>query len=285
MTDEVALLPDEVALMRLGFIGSGAITSAIVKGLCAAEGLHCPIVLSPRNARVAAELAATYRQVRVAATNQQVLDDSDVVFLAVRPQVAHEVLTSVAFRPAHRVISLVATFSQQRIAALVGPAATVTCAVPLPTVASHKGPTAIYPADPVAAALFGRLGIAIEAASESEFQALWASTAMMATYFTWLDTVGTWLADHRVPAGRAREYVGMMFSGLGGIGQATGATFTELAQDFTTRGGLNEQCAAQLAEAGVFDACTRALDAILARIEARPVPADAASPGTPRPDA
>ena len=257
---------EDLALMRLGFIGSGSITSAIVTGIRADRGLRCPIVLSPRNARVAAELATAFPQVRVAESNQEVLEHSDVVFLAVRPQVAREVLVSVNFRPGHRVISLVATFSQESIAALVRPAANVTCAVHLPTLAYHRGPTAIFPPDPIAAALFGRLGVAVETATESEFQALWASTAMMAPYFTCLGSLSTWLTDHGVPPSRAHEYVGMMFSGLGLFRQGTGATFAELAEEFKTKGGLNEQCAAQLEQAGVFHAYTRALDAILNRI-------------------
>ena len=266
---------EDLALMRLGFVGSGSITSAIVTGLRADGGLPCPILLSPRNEDVAARLAAAFPQVRVAESNQDVLDESDIVFIAVRPQVAREVLANVKFRPAHRIISLVATFPHASIAALVRPAGNVTCAVPLPTVAFHRGPTAIFPPDPLAAALFGQLGVAVETATESEFQALWASTAMMAAHFTYLGSLSAWLVDHDVPSSRAREYVGMMFSGLGVVQQGTGATFAELAQEFKTRGGLNEQCAVQLEEAGVFDACTRALDAILNRIQGSASPGDA----------
>jgi len=273
---------EDLARMRLGFLGTGSITSAIVTGLRADRGLPCPILLSPRNAHVAARLAAAFPQVSVAESNQAVLDESDIVFLAVRPQVAREVLADVKFRPSHRVISLVATFSHQSITALVRPAANVSCAVPLPTVAFHRGPTAIFPPDPLAAALFGRLGVAVGAATESEFQALWASTAMMAPYFTYLGSLSTWLIDHGVPPSRAQEYIGMMFSGLGLFRQGTGATFAELAEEFKTKGGLNEQCAAQLEQSGVFDACTRALDAILTRIRSSSLSADTPTPGEAR---
>jgi pyrroline-5-carboxylate reductase len=253
--------------LRLGFIGSGTITSAIVTGLRTDPVTPCAITLSPRNARVAARLASALPRVRVATSNQQVADESDVVLLAVRPQVAEEVLAGMIFRPEHRVISLIATFSRDRIAALVSPARDVCCAVPLPTVARHLGPTAIFPRDAVAARLFGRLGVAVEVASEVELHALWASTAAMAAYFTLLDAMQSWLTRHGLPGSRARDYVALMFEGLSRVPRESGASFGALAEEFKTKGGLNEQMAAQLTDAGVFGAWSSALDAILARIE------------------
>jgi len=72
--------------VRLGFVGTGAITSAIVTGLNAAGIGDDTILVSPRNAETAASLAAMFAGVTVAASNQAVLDGSDIVMLAVRPQ-------------------------------------------------------------------------------------------------------------------------------------------------------------------------------------------------------
>jgi len=44
--------------MKLGFVGTGAITSAIVTGLNASDAARDSILVSPRNAEVAAALAA-----------------------------------------------------------------------------------------------------------------------------------------------------------------------------------------------------------------------------------
>lgn len=251
----------------LGFVGTGTITSSIVTGLCDVPEASNRIWLSPRNADVAARLAASCPQATVAASNQEVLDRSDIVFLAVRPQIAHDVISPLRFRPEHRVISLVATFSRDRIAALVAPATAISCAVPQPTVAARLGPTVIFPSDPVARALFGRLGTAFEASSEHELQALWASTAAMASYFSTLDTLASWLVRNGVPARTARAYIAAMFRGLSQVPVASDAAFSELADEFKTRGGLNEQLARDLARSGVFDAWSDGLDAILARIE------------------
>jgi len=274
--DDAATI-DSLDGLVLGFVGTGTITASIVDGLCGARGASNRIWLSPRNADVAARLAATCSQATVAASNQQVLDGSDIVFLAVRPQIAHDVIRQLRFRPEHRVISLVATFSRDKIAALAAPASAICCAVPQPTVAARLGPTVIFPPDPVARALFDRLGKAFEASSERELQALWASTAAMASYFSTLDTLSSWLGRNGVQAGTARDYIAAMFRGLSHVPVASEATFSALADEFTTKGGLNEQFARDLARGGVFDAWSDGLDAILARIRKSDNAADAPS--------
>jgi pyrroline-5-carboxylate reductase len=251
----------------LGFVGTGTITASIVTGLCAAPESSNRIWLSPRNADVAARLASTCSQATVARSNQEVLDRSNIVFLALRPQIAHDVLRGLHFRQDHRVISLIATFSRDRIAALVAPVTSISCAVPQPTVAARLGPTVIFPPDPVARTLFARLGVAVEVNSESELRALWASTAAMASYFSTLDTLASWLIRNGVHARTARDYIAAMFRGLSHVPLASEAPFGELADEFKTKGGLNEQFARDLARSGVFDAWSAGLDTILTRIE------------------
>ncbi len=252
---------------RLGFLGTGTISSAIVEGLASGSPPNVRILLSPRNAQVASRLATTLPQVTVANSNQEMLDGSDIVFLAVRPQVARETLASLNFRPDHRVISLIATFSREQIAGLVAPASNITRAVPLPTVAAHLGPTAIFPSDPVTKEIFDRMGFAVEVGTEHELRALQTATAEMAAYFLFLDTLWAWLCDHGVSPSTAREYISMMFRGLGQVPQRSDHSFAELESEFRTKGGLNEQLAADLRRSGVFDAHNAGLDAIFARIQ------------------
>ena len=264
---------DGVNAPALGFIGTGTITAAIVSGLRAGPEATEPICLSPRNAEVAARLATLHRGVSIAGSNQAVVDASDIVFLAIRPQIASQVLEGLRFRADQRIVSLVATFSRSRVASLVAPATTVTCAVPQPTAAQRLSPTAMFPPDPVVATLFGRVGVAFQADTEKEFRALFATTAAMASFFAFLDTLGSWLTDHQVPAATARGYVAQMFRGLSQVPLHTSNTFAELSAEFKTRGGLNEQFARDLADHEVFRNCSAALDAILARIERSENPA------------
>lgn len=253
--------------MRLGFVGTGAITSAIVTGLNAAGLGGDTILLSPRNAETAAALAAKFQNVAVAASNQAVLDGSDVVMLAIRPQVGTEVLSELKFRADHHVISLMAITPLEAVRAMVAPARSVTRAVPLPLVADRCGPTPIFPPESVAAEIFNRLGTAIEATSADQFMAFSASTATMAPYFTFAEEIAAWLTRHGVPAADARRYVGTVFQGLGNIAAATQEhSLAALAGEFATRGGINEQVLAHMKACGAFDALSEALDAVLKRM-------------------
>src|SRR5262245_10699122 len=118
-------------LMTVGFVGTGAITAAIVTGLSSGDGPRHTIRLSPRGAALAARLAGRFQNVSVCASNQEVLDVSDTAVLAVRPQVAEAVLSQLRFDPEHIVISLIAGLSSHRIADLVAPACRIWRAIPL----------------------------------------------------------------------------------------------------------------------------------------------------------
>ncbi|MDE3028119.1 MAG: NAD(P)-binding domain-containing protein, partial [Paracoccaceae bacterium] len=114
----------------IGFIGTGTITAAIVRGLKASNPRGRPVLLSPRNADLSAALAAQLAGVEVAASNQDVLDRTDLVVLAVRPQVAEVVLRGLRFAPDTPVISLIAGLDHDRLRDLTG--ATRICrAIPL----------------------------------------------------------------------------------------------------------------------------------------------------------
>ncbi len=254
--------------MRLGFVGCGTIASAIITGLHSA-GFDEPIVVSPRNAEIAAALHRRFANVSVAETNQAVLDRCDVAVLAVRPQVAAEILAALTFRPDHQVISLIAATSLDYLRAATAPAAHVVRAVPLPMVARRQGPTAIYPGGGVAKTLFDRIGSAIAINDERAFDSFTAATAIMASYFRFADATCAWMEEQGVAASDANQFVRQMVFGLAETAKTTSdRTFRELAEEHQTRGGLNEQVRQALEDKGVFTSLAHALDGVQARLAA-----------------
>lgn len=255
--------------MKLGFIGTGALTSAIVTGLKSLEGDPVSIVLSPRNEEIAANLASRYPNVRVAADNQAVLDECDTVMLAVRPQIAPQILPELRFRRDHHLISLIATLSHEEIVGLTAPASHVTKALPMPMIAHRLGATIVYPPDPGVTALLGGLGKVIEVENSSEFDALSVVTATYATYFKYLETIHHWLKAHGVEDTKGRDYIAALFEALGHAPDtAPDLDFTHMAQDYATRGGINEQVLNELMARNVFDAFAASLDGVHRRISA-----------------
>lgn len=253
--------------MKLGFIGTGEITSSIVTGLCSSVTTPPSIRLSPRNAENAQRLASRFSSVSISSSNQEVLDHSDTIVIAVRPQVVRDVLADLHFRPDHEVVSLVSGLSLRSVSQIVAPAVRVTRAVPLPSTAKRLSPTGIYPPEPAASELFAALGSVFAVESENDFNALCAVTATMAAQFAFMESISSWLAQHGIPESKARDYIARMSWGLTATAiDAPERSFQSLAGSHATAGGINEQFLRYLTEHGLLTNVTEALDAILSRI-------------------
>ena len=84
--------------MKLGFIGTGKITSAVVTGICRSKISFKKIFLSPRNRNVARELKKKFKKVSIAKNNQEVLNSCNWIFLAVTPTVGNKILKNLKFK-------------------------------------------------------------------------------------------------------------------------------------------------------------------------------------------
>lgn len=254
---------------KLGFIGTGVITEAIITGLIRADWPVSEILVSRRGAAVSDRLARAHDRVRVCDANQTVVDEADLVVLAVRPQVAQAVLSELHFAPDQRVLSLIAMLPVARLQAWLGPSVVITRAIPLPSVAQCQGVTAIYPPVPEIAALFSALGTAFGADSEDAFDAYAVGSATMATCFGFFDTISDWMQARGVAPDAARGYLGGLFSGLAQTAaMAPEQGFDALRIGHSTPGGINEQCHDDVASAGGFAALTAALDRLALRVGA-----------------
>lgn len=254
--------------LTFGFIGVGTITEAVVTGLCKTEFSDCKIIVSPRNREVAARLASAHTNVHVAKDNQDVIDQADVVFLAIRVQIVEDVVRSLRFRADQRVISFVAATPLARLAAWIGQPIKLSQAVPLPFVANLEGSTAIYPSDEVATAVFTALGTAVEVERKRQYDLLAVSSSLMGTYFALLETTSTWLEQQGLPRSAADTYLRTLFSALGTVtATRIDSSFAELSREYATHGGTNEQLARLFFSHGGGDALTAALASVLARIE------------------
>jgi pyrroline-5-carboxylate reductase len=255
--------------MTYGIIGVGAIGAAIVTGLC--DGVHdAPaVVLSPRNASRAADLAARFRSVRIAKSNQEVIDAAAVVLLCIRPQEARSVLAGLKFSSTHAVVSMMAGIPIDTLQQLVAPVQSIARAIPLPAVAARKGATPIFPATAAAKTLFDRLGSAIEIPNEVALEATSASTATVSAHFAYLNAISQWLVAQGVAERAARRQVAATFAGLAAQLHDDAPDFAELARDHATRGGINEQFLGVLEQARVFDAVSTGLERVLDRLTRR----------------
>jgi len=253
--------------MEYGVLGVGAIGAAIVTGLCENVDEPLEVLLSPRNARIAAGLAQRFATVDVAADNQAVVDGAPVVVVCVRPQVAQAVLSELRFPADRVVISAMAGVPVNTLQRLVAPATDVARAIPLPSVARRDGITPVHPPNAAATALFDRLGETVELADVRAFDAFSASTATIAAHFAYLNAIAAWLESQEIPAPAARRYVASMFAGLAEATRS-GERFEQLAREHATSGGINDQFLNALERGGTFEHVRLGLQRVLDRLNA-----------------
>jgi pyrroline-5-carboxylate reductase len=253
--------------VSLGFLGTGAITEAVITGLGAAPEVP-DIVISPRAAARSSALAARFANVAIAPDNQTVLDRADTVVLALRPQDVEAALDGLRFRRGQMIISFVALLPMVRLKDLVTPADRICRAVPLPSAALRIGPIALWPALPDVADLLGRIGTVVAAPAEELLEPLWATTALMAPFYEQLHQVTCWLAANGVPTDIAASYIAQLYAAWGRVATEHTDDLPALRDASQTRGGLNEQALRQLGEADHYRSLRAALDAVLRRLTA-----------------
>lgn len=252
---------------RIGFVGVGAIAEAVITGLCIGNEARGSFVVSPRNAERAARLAEKFSCVSIAADNQTVLDESDLVFLAVTPQVAETVLAPLCFRADHCVVSFIATYGSARLREFVAPSQRILRMTPLPPIEQRLGPITLYPPNQEIAELFFGVGQLVQVDNESQLEALWAATGLMATYFGLLAATSDWLVHKNVPVVEANKFVSAMFRAIAVTGdEQSESGFKKLAYEHSTPGGLNEQGLRELTKAGWGALVEEVLDLIHARV-------------------
>ncbi|MFW3895097.1 pyrroline-5-carboxylate reductase [Pseudomonas bharatica] len=259
-----------VARVVYGFIGTGTIAEAIIDGLMAsALGATSSVIVSPRNEQVSSRLRARYPKVTVAQSNQQVVDGCEILVLAVRWQVAHEVLREVLIPANTTVISVIAATDHDALARWTGVRVErIVRAIPLPFVAQREGVTAIYPRDQAASELFDAMGTAVCCDSKAEFDQLAVASALMGTYFGVLELVASWLEAKGMSSAKAQSYLKPLFASLGNFArESAGVGFTGLRGEFSTKGGLNEQVFRDFENQGGGAALLAALDNVLNKIE------------------
>ncbi|MGB4779691.1 NAD(P)-binding domain-containing protein [Microbacterium sp.] len=251
-----------------GFVGVGSIASAMVEGLCDGVADAPPVVLSPRSEARSRELAGRLPTVSVAASNQEVVERSDIVIVAVLPQQAAHVLGDLEFRPGQVVISVMAGVGLEMIVDAVEPATEVARSIPLPAVAGRRGETPIFPSTNAARQLFSRLGGYAELPSERAFEAVAAASATVAAHLWYLDSIKAWLCAEGIDPQFAARYVATTFVDVAGEINPSRVDFRALASNHATAGGLNEQFSQHLAQAGAYEAVAEGLDGLLRRLTA-----------------
>lgn len=245
--------------MRLGFLGTGEITAAMVRGL---KGQGHTILVSPRNAVVAEILAAEVPGVSIA-PNEEVVANSDTVFLCLLASVAFEVLPTLPFRTGQTVLSVMVDAPLAKLRALCAPATDIAITIPLPPIAAGGCPLPVYPASPVLDALYGARNLILPQPSEAALNAHLGASALCSPILDQLLTATDWLASHTGNPAAAEAYIAAMIRGYLPERAEPGELAAAL-KKLSTEGGLNATLRAAMCPAK--DALRQGLEAFHPRL-------------------
>ncbi|MGW3350230.1 NAD(P)-binding domain-containing protein [Nonomuraea rubra] len=250
--------------MRIGIVGVGEIGRAIVTGLCEGDDKAPELFLSPRGASTAAELSERYESVQVCASNQDVVNRSEVVIIAVRPQDRHEALTGLRVDDGKIVVSLMGGVANDDLRRTLATAAPLVRAIPLPAIHERRSVTVTCPSHPVVDALFEPLGGVLPVADEAAFNVFSALTATLTSHYWYLATLTSWATGHGMAAEDADRYVRGLFQGVGRSLSDESRPLDRLAAAHETPNGLNHRIRTTWFDQANSDALRAALDALLA---------------------
>ena len=79
-----------IKVMNLGFIGTGQISKAVINGILISKIKYSKIFISKRNLKISTELSRKSKKIVTIKNNQEIINKSDWVFLAVTPSVAKQ---------------------------------------------------------------------------------------------------------------------------------------------------------------------------------------------------
>ena len=242
---------------KIGVVGCGTIVAAVVEGLCRLGKNPPENHFVPSKCRGTSKLASSFPSNTVLSSNQQVIDESDVIIIGLRTQVAKDVLSELTFHNngTLQVVTLTSVFSVDQMAEMVGlPVDRVAKAVPLPAV-HHRGITVTTGKPAINERIFSQLGGCQPVAMRRKVK-VQVMTRMMGPIYKFMNVCADFMVEQDVLQIKVSQYVakcGGYYTLIAEQRCSKGtAGFAELV-DEQTPGGL-ESNISDLVDAGVFDA-------------------------------
>ena len=196
--------------MQLGFLGSGKITQSIIHGILNSKIRVKTVYISYRNKEISKYLSKKFRKVKVLKNNQEIVNKSNIVFLAITPKVGHKILPKLKFQTNKKIISLISTIKLDTIKKYTKNKKVIRV-IPLPFINMRKGPIIIFPKDSQIKKFFSNLGTVIEVNKENLSKGFWSTSSFMASFYNLLNTTSNWLTSKGVKKMRQKNILKNFF--------------------------------------------------------------------------
>ncbi len=253
--------------MKLGFIGTGKISSSVITGVCNSKISFKKILISPRNRSIAQKLKRKFKKVSIAKNNQEIVNSCNWVFLAFTPKVGKKIIPSLKFRSNQKIISFIATINLAQLKKIIKKKVKIVRAIPLPPISIKKGPVPICPPDKQIKSFFDKIGTTVEINNEKLSKNFWATSGMMAPFYEILKVLSDWLVKKGIKRDKAQKYITSLFVALSEDAVVNSKKdLKHLVKESQTPRGLNEQGVKELRKAGFYRSIEKTLNTILKRL-------------------
>ena len=253
--------------MKLGFIGTGKISSSVITGICRSTINYDRIFISSRNRIVAKQLKKRFKKIFIEKDNQKIVDKCSWVFLAVTPIVGKKILKNLKFKPNQTIVSFISTITNSELKKMIKIKADIIRAIPLPPISLMKGPIPICPPNKKVKNFFNKIGSTIEIKNEKLSTNFWATSGMMASYYEMLNVMSKWLIKKGVKKEDTQKYITSLFLALSEDAVVNSKKDLKyLVKESQTPKGLNEQGLKEMKKHGFYKSIVSSLDSIYKRL-------------------
>ena len=253
--------------MKLGFIGTGKISSSVITGICNSSISYKKIIVSPRNLKIAKHLKKKFKKVFIAKNNQEIINSCDWIFLAVTPSVGKKIIKNLKFKSNQTIISFISTITLSELKKMIKVKSSIVRAIPLPPISLKKGPVPICPPNKKVKMFFNKIGTTIEIKNEKLSINFWSTSGMMASYYDLLRVISGWLIKKGIKREEAQKYITSLFLALSEdavINSKKDLKF--LVKESQTPRWLNEQGLKEMSKKGVYKSVVSTLNSIYKRL-------------------
>ncbi len=256
--------------MNIGFIGTGEITKAVILGILRSNINIKKIYVSRRNKKISNYLKYKSKKIVISKNNQEIVDKSKVVFLAITPKVGRKIIKTIKFKKSNIVVSFISTINLNDLKKYIKTKCKIVRAIPLPPISLGVGPIPIYPPNKKVKNIFDRIGKTIEINSEKLSLNFWTMSSMMAPYYEMLNQLSIWLTKKGLSKSKSENYIASLFLGLSKNAYHNKyKDFTELVRKSQTPKGLNEQALKELKNSNFYKKLNITSNNILKRLKGK----------------
>ena len=253
--------------MKLGFIGTGKISSSVITGICKSNISYKKIIISPRNRKIAKNLKNRFKKIIIAKDNQEIINSCNWIFLAITPSVGEKIIKNLKFKSNQTIISFISTITLSELKKMIKVKTNIVRAIPLPPISLKKGPVPICPPNKKVKAFFDKIGTTVQIKNEKLSINFWSTSGMMASYYEILKTMSNWLVKKGIKRQDAQKYITSLFLALSEDAVVNSKKELKyLVRESQTPKGLNEQGLKQMSKKGVYKSVINTLNSIHKRL-------------------